>query len=502
MNIGKLHKGMLAIMTLFAVTVQSACAAAGGQPPLVADPFEPAEADDRQDARSPVTQKLFGTLQAAQNLLQTVFWDPFTRPYSTATAAGSLTLKTGGAMVRRTSVALAMPDPAGRHKPLYRSEPMDLVAWERALNRIVGKRTASTGRMEFLIDGDEFFPRLRQSIGEAERTVHVRTYIFDNDDVSVDIADLLRARSQEIDVRVLLDGVGTLLGTQVHPASLPADFQPPLSMTRYLEDGSEVKVRTHSNPFMTGDHVKSTIVDGKLAFVGGMNIGREYRYEWHDMMMEVTGAVVGKIERDADMAWAKAGLFGDLGQFVQAMRPHRKAPTGDGYPIRVLRTLPKDSQIYRTQLAAIRRAQSYIFIQNAYFSDDVILYELIRARQRGVDVRVIIPREGNHPMMNLSNGVAINTMLEHGIRVYLYPGMSHIKAAVFDGWACVGSANFDAMSLRINREMNLATSDPDTVDDLLERLFYRDFRVSKEISEPTPVDWRHSLAEIIADAAL
>jgi phosphatidylserine/phosphatidylglycerophosphate/cardiolipin synthase-like enzyme len=80
--------------------------------------------------------------------------------------------------------------------------------------------------------------------------------------------------------------------------------------------------------------------------------------------------------------------------------------------------------------------------------------------------------------------------------------MSHIKAAVFDGWACVGSANFDAMSLRINREMNLATSDPDTVDDLLERLFYRDFRVSKEISEPTPVDWRHSLAEIIADAAL
>ncbi len=55
------------------------------------------------------------------------------------------------------------------------------------------------------------------------------------------------------------------------------------------------------------------------------------------------------------------------------------------------------------------------------------MYELARARRRGVDVRVIIPAAGNHPMMNLSNGVAINTMLEHGIRVYLYPGMSILK---------------------------------------------------------------------------
>jgi len=105
-------------------------------------------------------------------------------------------------------------------------------------------------------------------------------------------------------------------------------------------------------------------------------------------------------------------------------------------------------------------------------------------------------------MMNLSNDVAINTMLEYGIRVYLYAGMSHIKAAVFDGWACVGSANFDAMSLRINREMNLATSDPATVDELLVKLFHADFDASTEISEPMAVDWRHDFAEIIADVVL
>jgi phosphatidylserine/phosphatidylglycerophosphate/cardiolipin synthase-like enzyme len=80
--------------------------------------------------------------------------------------------------------------------------------------------------------------------------------------------------------------------------------------------------------------------------------------------------------------------------------------------------------------------------------------------------------------------------------------MSHIKAAVFDGWACVGSANFDAMSLRINREMNLATADRETVRDLMERLFWVDFQMSQEITEAIPVDLRHAFAETIADTFL
>jgi len=420
---------------------------------------------------SAATRRVFGAFQLTQNLVQTVFVDPFIRPYSTLAAGGSVILKTGGGMLRRTVVsAVQMPALNGPLPPISNAEPMDPEAWERNLDSILGSK-ASRGELNFLIDGGEFFPRLTDAIESAQKKVHVRTYIFDNDDVSVKIADSLRRRSADVDVRVLLDGVGTLLGTQVDSTTMPADFEPPLSMTAYLESGSNVNVRTHSNPFMTGDHVKSTIIDGERAFVGGMNIGREYRYEWHDMMMEVTGPIVADLERDADKAWGKAGFFGDLSLLGQVLKPRRTTAAQTGYPIRALYTLPHDSQIYNAQLAAIRQARSYIFIENAYFSDDVIMYELARARRRGVDVRVIIPAAGNHPMMNLSNGVAINTMLEHGIRVYLYPGMSHIKAAVFDGWACVGSANFDAMSLRINREMNLATADRETVRDLMERLF-------------------------------
>jgi cardiolipin synthase len=131
-----------------------------------------------------------------------------------------------------------------------------------------------------------------------------------------------------------------------------------------------------------------------------------------------------------------------------------------------------------------------------------MLYELARARRRGVDVRIILPAEGNHETMNRSNKIAINTMLKNGIRVYLYPGMTHIKAAVYDGWACTGSANFDKMSLEINKELNLSTSDRDTVNTLLERLFIPDMERSEELYTAPETNWTHRLAEIVADEML
>jgi cardiolipin synthase len=484
---------------LLALTTLSGCATLNDLPPRELDPQTSIE-EIQHTEQMPFARRAWGTAQATQNLIQTLTWDLVFRPYSTLSAVGSIALKTGSAATWRATTPL--PEPADTAAPAVgHNAPMDLDVWEHELDRTVGAN-ASTGKMRFLIDGETFFTRLSSAITSAQQRVHMRTYIFDNDDVSVAIADLLKQRSEDIEVRVLLDGVGTLLGTQVDPDNLPNEFEPPLSMTHYLEEGSHVRVRTHSNPFMTGDHVKSTIVDGELAFVGGMNIGREYRYEWHDMMMEVSGPVVAEIERDDDKAWGKAGFLGDFGQLWQTLKPRRVSKTDGNHSIRVLYTLPHDSQIYRAQLAAIRRARNYIFIENAYFSDDVVLHELVQARQRGVDVRVIVPKNGNHPIMNLSNGVAVNTMLEHGIRVYRYPGMSHIKAAVYDGWACVGSANMDAMSLRINREMNLATSDRDTVDALLESLFAVDFAASIEIIQPIDAGWRHYLAELVADVAL
>jgi phosphatidylserine/phosphatidylglycerophosphate/cardiolipin synthase-like enzyme len=91
-------------------------------------------------------------------------------------------------------------------------------------------------------------------------------------------------------------------------------------------------------------------------------------------------------------------------------------------------------------------------------------------------------------------------MLRNGIRVYIYPGMSHLKAAIYDGWACLGSANMDNLSLRMNREMNLATSHPPAVDELFARVFAPDMDRAVELTEPLPSNWSDYLAELLADS--
>jgi cardiolipin synthase len=165
----------------------------------------------------------------------------------------------------------------------------------------------------------------------------------------------------------------------------------------------------------------------------------------------------------------------------------------------MLVTKPWNSEIFRTQLAAIRTAERYIYIQNPYFSDDRILIALIEARRRGVDVRVILPFRGDSKVMDGSNVVVANTLFENGVRVFIYPGFSHVKAAIFDGWACLGSANFDKMSLRVNEEMNLATSHPPTVATLMARVFDVDFSESVEMTEPLRENLGHRLAALIAN---
>ncbi len=379
---------------------------------------------------------------------------------------------------------------------------MDLAEWERQLDRLTG-RDATTGTIDYLIDGEEYFTRLIDAITSANDSVHIRTYIFDNDDYAETIGNLLKRRSQEgIDVKILLDGLGTILATGAEDETMPEDYVPPPSVREFLEADSEVDVRQARNPWLAGDHVKTTIIDDTIAFLGGMNIGREYRYTWHDLMVEARGPVVGVLREEFDGAWAHAGPLGDISYVFQRAKPERRLAREGGYPVRVLFTRTGNAEIFRAQRAAIRNAKGYIFIENAYFTDDAMLFELAKARRRGVDVRVILPLVGNHGPINKSNALAANAMLEHGIRVFLYPGMSHVKAAVFDGWACFGSANWDKLSFRINKELNLATSHPSAVDAVLERLFEADFAESVELSEPFPASWSDHLYELLADYML
>ncbi|MGI9233443.1 MAG: phospholipase D-like domain-containing protein [Woeseiaceae bacterium] len=380
---------------------------------------------------------------------------------------------------------------------------MDLEEWEERLDRLTG-HPATRGTIDYLIDGEEYFVRFVDAISTAKKSVDIRTYIFDNDDFAEKIGKLLRRRAGEgIDTRVLLDGLGTIVATGADDASLPERYVAPESVRLFLETDSKVDVRQTRNPWLVaGDHVKTTIVDGRIAFSGGMNIGREYRYIWHDLMMELRGPVVDELSNEFNKAWAHAGLLGDAGYALQRLKPNPDVAEDIGYPLRLLHTRPGIAEIFLAQREAIRSARNYIYIQNAYLTDDAMLYELAKARRRGVDVRVILPLVGNHGAVNRSNALAANAMMEHGIRVFLYPGMSHVKAAVFDGWACLGSANWDKLSFRTNKELNIATSHPEYVQKLFERVFDPDFEKAIELTEPFPERWSDHLAEIVADYVL
>jgi cardiolipin synthase len=335
---------------------------------------------------------------------------------------------------------------------------------------------------------------------EAEEYVKLRTYIFDNDDFAIRMADGLKQTSERIEVKLMVDGLGTQMAQSAAPGMMPQDYTPPIGITNYLRDDSNIEVRVLTNPWFTGDHSKTTIIDGEIAYVGGMNIGREYRWEWHDLMVELTGPIVKAIEYEFDKAWAHSTIAGDVVYPVFLASTDLEAGEareGD-YGVRILTTLPRQSEIYRAQLNAIRRAKSQIWIQNAYFASTMVLYELVQARLRGVDVRVVLPMSGNHGIMNKANVPAANTLLKYGARVYIYPGMSHIKAGIYDGWACLGSANFDKLSFRVNKELNLAITDPVFVNDLKQQVFEADMARSVEMVEPMPEDWGNTWASIVA----
>ena len=447
-------------------------------------------------------RKATGAGHAGWVYARSVYENPVNRPVSHFASLGSLALKSTGGFLRRVAIGTTqMPALNGEIPDPTYAEVMDIEAFEKELDRITNTRR-DTGRIRFLVDGDEYFGRLMEKIENAEQSIDIRTYIFDNDDFAVAMANSLRERSEDVRVRIMLDSIGNMLAMQADPQSLPVDHEHPLSMRMYIEQDSNVQVRNMTNPWFTGDHTKTTIIDRKIAFVGGMNIGREYRYDWHDLMMEVSGPVVDQLQFESDKAWSRGGLFGDFANALRFLQGKKEHADRDGYPVRILQTRNFDSDIHKAQIAAIRNAKSHIIIENAYFSDDRTIYELAKARRRGVDVRIIIPSKGNHGPLNASNKVTINQLLEHGIRVYEYPGMSHVKAAVYDGWICVGSANFDKLSLQVNKELNLATSDSATVNALLEQVFIPDLMISREITQPVEVTVATRIAEIMVDELL
>ena len=415
-----------------------------------------------------------------------------TRPVSSAARLAWLATQTAATLAPPVHV------PAGAPPELTSRPGMDLDAWEHELDAMELPQRY-LGTIEPLIGGEAFFTSFVQALQDARSSVSIRVFIFDNDDYAVGIADLLKRRSAEVRVRVLIDGLGTLGAGQDAPEG--AASRPPFSIARYLRADSSVEVRESPNTWLIADHAKTLIVDDRLAYLGGMNIGHEYRHEWHDMMVALTGPIVGRLQQDFELAWAYAGFGGDLA-YLQALGGQDQvavAPPGTHYvEIRPLYSRTLDPQLLRAQLAAMRRAEREIWVEQPYVADDALVNTLIAARARGVDVRMILPSSGDSGFMNSANLLTARALVRSGVRVYVYPGMTHVKAALYDGWACLGSANFDKLSLRVNRETNVATSDPVFVGRLRRELFEADFARSRELLVPPSMGWGTYISAYIA----
>jgi cardiolipin synthase len=284
---------------------------------------------------------------------------------------------------------------------------------------------------------------------------------------------------------------------------MPEDFVAPSSMVNYLKENSNVLVRSFLNPWLSSEHSKVIMVDGARAWLGGMNIGREYRYEWHDLMVELQGPVVTSLETEFKRQWAHEGPLGDLaylGTLLQGPQVVPPPPVPNPWiKVRLLPTKTAWKPFATAVFGALGGAQNYIYAENPYLFDKRIILALVRARNRGVDVRVILPNVNDFKAGGRGNLVIANYLFEHGVRVYFYPAMTHVKALLIDGWSCVGSSNLNHLSLRVNHEQNVATSDPAFAARLKKDLFESDFARSYELTQPISVDWVDFMADVLLE---
>jgi cardiolipin synthase len=236
--------------------------------------------------------------------------------------------------------------------------------------------------------------------------------------------------------------------------------------------------------------------DGQIAWTGGRNITEQGFYRQHDLSLTVTGPLVKDYEERFERSWEVQG-----GQTLPVLKsravPHPNALA------HVIGTDPPRLELQKALYQALDAARHHVYLENFSLSDPGILHRLAQARHRGADVRVVLTVESTSDAVNHANRVTVNQLLQAGVRVYLYPGMTHVKAMSVDGcWAYTGTGNFDPLSLRRNHEIGLAITEGSVIAELEERLFFSDFGPEWELTEPLPVTVIDHIYQWVAKLAL
>ncbi len=355
-------------------------------------------------------------------------------------------------------------------------------------------------KVTLLFDGPATMRDMMDAARQAKTSINLETYIFDQDPVGLEFADVLIAKRREgVVVNIMADGVGTL--------ATPKEF-----FERLRAAGIQVLIFNPVDPtkrpgnwqLNNRDHRKIMIVDGKVGFTGGINISETYansslfrskqkastadskKIGWRDTHIRIEGPAVATLQWAFIDNWVRQ----DAGELPQVDYFPRLVPMGDKV-LRVLATSPdRDSEIYKSLMIAMNEANKSIHITSAYFvPDQQIVDALIAAAKRGVDVKLVLPGVSDHDLIKYAGQAFYDQLLSGGVRIFqLQVAVLHAKTAVIDGiWSTIGSANIDRRSFIHNYELNVVVLDPAFGRDM-ESAFNEDLRDSKEI---TLDQWQH-----------
>lgn len=360
---------------------------------------------------------------------------------------------------------------------------------------IAGSPLVSGNKVELLVDGTATYRSMFAAIEAAKDHINMETYIIEDDETGKQFADLLTRKQQSgVQVNFIYDSIGTL--------NTPKEF-----FTSMKTGGINILEFNPINPLDARkdwqvnlrDHRKLLIVDGRIAFVGGINISSVYssgsfhhskatvnHVPWRDTHLRMEGPVVTEFQKLFMATWSRQkGL-------PLASRDYYPGPSRAGNEVvRAIGSSPEEpfSQIYATLLSAINSAETQVFLTNAYFvPDPQLLAALKGAVQRGADVRLLLPESTDSMVVFHASRSYYDELLSAGVKIYERQGaLLHAKTALVDGvWSTVGSTNLDWRSFLNNQEINAVVLGQD-FGAQMQSMFEKDLESSRAI---TLENWR------------
>lgn len=332
---------------------------------------------------------------------------------------------------------------------------------------------SGAGTLKIYPYGVELYEAMISEIEAARQHIFLETFIWKGDDLGQRFVDALARKAREgVNVCVIFDGFANMV--------VPAKFK------EFPDEIHTLQFRPISGPSsvvdprnLLRDHRKVMTVDGRVAFLGGYNIGQIYAKSWRDTHLGIRGSEVREVENAFVDFW-NAHRTEELPRLEavgeRAWNPDLVLHRNDPY----LRIFP----IRGVYLEAIDRAHQRIYMTHAYFVPDRALRaHLVEAAGRGVEVQLLLPRESNHITADWLSRRHYHALLEAGVRIFRYKHiMIHSKTATIDGvWSTVGTANIDRFSMLGNYEINLEIYSHRFADQM-ERMFELDKTNAEELT--------------------